>query len=152
MWSAYTRQRNRVAKEIRYSIRDYYEGLIEKNKGDPKKMWETINRVLDRDMKSTAVSSIEIDGKMLTKQPDVLEILNNHFVSGGPKLASSIEMGPNDTCLQHITRVNNEMQFKAVNKTYVLDAIDQLKNGKAPRPDSHRDFGERCKGIYCASP
>ena len=50
MWSAYSRQRHRVTKEVRHSIRDYYEGLIEKNKGDPKNMWKTINRVLDRDI------------------------------------------------------------------------------------------------------
>ena len=74
-------------------------------------------------------------GKMLTKLPDVLEMLNNHFVSVGPKLASSIETRPSDNCLQHITRVNSEMQFKTVDKTYVLTAIDQLKNGKAPGPD-----------------
>ena len=47
MRSAYTRQRNRVTKEIRYSIQNNYKGLIEKNKGDQKKMWKTINRVLD---------------------------------------------------------------------------------------------------------
>lgn len=35
--SAYTRQRNRVTKEIRYSVRDYYKGLIEKNKGIQRK-------------------------------------------------------------------------------------------------------------------
>ena len=109
MWSAYTRQRNRVTKEIRYSIQDYYKGLIDKNKGDPKKMWKTINRVLDKDIKSTTVASIEIDGKMLTKQRDLLEMLHNHFVSVGPKLASSMEARPNDNCLQHITQVNNEM-------------------------------------------
>ena len=67
MWPAYTRQWNKVTEEIRYSIRDYYEGVIEKNKGDPKKMWKTINRVLVKDIKSTVISSVEIDGKMLAK-------------------------------------------------------------------------------------
>ncbi len=43
MWPAYTKQRNQVTKEIKYSIQDYYKGLIEKNKGDSKKMWRTIN-------------------------------------------------------------------------------------------------------------
>ena len=132
MWSAFITQRGRLTKEARCSIRDYYGGLIEKNKGDPKKMWKTINRVLDKDIESTSVSSIEIDGKMLTKQHDVVEILNYHFVSVGPKLACSIETRPNDNCLQHITRVNSEMQFRTVDKTYVLAAIDHPKNGKHP--------------------
>ena len=79
-------------------------------------MWKTINGVLDKGIKSTTVSSIEIDGKILTKQRDVLEMLNYHFVSVGPKLASSIERRPNDNCLQHITRVNNEIIY-----TYTLN-------------------------------
>ena len=74
-------------------------------------MWKTFNRVLDEDIKFTTVSSIEIDGKMLKKQLDVLKMLNNHFVSVGQKLVSSIEARPNDNCLQHITPVNNEMLF-----------------------------------------
>ena len=44
MWSAYTRQRTRVTREVSHSIRDYYEGLIEKNKGDPKKVWKQSTR------------------------------------------------------------------------------------------------------------
>ena len=62
-------------------------------------------------------------------------MLNYHFVQVGQKLASSTETRPNDNCLQHITRVNSAMQFKTVNKRYVLPGIDQLKNGKAPGPD-----------------
>ena len=99
-------------------------------------MSKASNGVLDKDIKSATVSSIEIDGKMLTKQRDVLEMLNNHFVSVGPKLASSIEARPNDNCLQHIMQVNNEILFTTVDKAYVLDAINQLKKGKASGPDN----------------
>ena len=53
-------------------------------------MWITIKRVLDKDIKSTTVSNIEIDGKMFTKQRNVLEMLNNYFVSVGPKHADSV--------------------------------------------------------------
>ena len=98
-------------------------------------MWKTINRVLDKDAKSTTLSSIETDGKTLTKEHDILEALNCHFVSVGPKLARSIETRPSDNCLQHITPVNEEMQFKPVDKKYVMNAINQLKNGKTSGPD-----------------
>ena len=98
-------------------------------------MWKTINRVLDKDVKSTTLSSLEIDGTTLTKERDVLEALNCHFVSVGPKLAGSIETRPSDNCLQHITPINDEMLFRTVDKKYVMNAINQLKNGKASGPD-----------------
>ena len=115
-------------------------------------MWKTINRVLDKDAKSTTLSSIEIDGKMLTKERDVLEPLNCHFVSVGPKLARSVETRPSDNCLQHITPVSEEMLFRPVDKKYVMNAINQLKNGKASGPDKITiTFGKRRERI-CRSP
>ena len=90
---------------------------------------------LDKDAKSTTLSRIEIDGKTLTKECDMLEALSCHFVSVGPKLARSIETRPNDNCLQHITQINEEMLFKPVDKKYVMNAINQLKNGNASGSD-----------------
>ena len=75
MWSAYKRKRNQVTNEMRISIRDYYHGLIEENIGDPKKMWRTINKVLDKDVNTVSLSSLEIDGKYLTRERDVVEAM-----------------------------------------------------------------------------
>ena len=49
-------------------------------------MWKTINKVLNKDMQST-VLSINEGGKVLTKDSDMLEALNRHFVSVGTNLA-----------------------------------------------------------------
>ena len=92
MWSLYTKQRNTVTKEIRNSIQDHYTALINESNGDPEKMWKTINRVLEKDVKSTNLSAIESEGKTLTKGYDMLEALNRHFVSVGPDLAN--RLGP----------------------------------------------------------
>ena len=90
LWAAYARQRNNVTKEIRKAVEDHYKVLVEKNKGDPKKMWKTINKVLEKNVKSTALSSIENNGRTLTKECDMLEALNHHFVSVGLNLAKKI--------------------------------------------------------------
>jgi len=63
IWSAYKRKRNQVTKRIRISIRDYYNGLIEENVRDPKKMWRTINTVLDKLVETVSHSSLEVEGK-----------------------------------------------------------------------------------------
>ena len=94
-------------------------------------MWKTIYRVLDKDAKSTTLASIEIDGKTLTKERDVLEALNCHFVSVGPKLARSIETRPSDNCLQYVTPVNEEMLFKPVNKKICDECYQSAKERKS---------------------
>ena len=58
MWSFYTKQHNRVTKEIRNSIQDYSKNLINESNKDLKKMWKTINRVLKKDVKSRNLSNI----------------------------------------------------------------------------------------------
>ena len=47
-WSAYKQLRNKVTREMRNAISDYYHGLIDENIGNSKKMWKTINKVLDK--------------------------------------------------------------------------------------------------------
>ena len=67
-WSLYKQLRNKVTKEIRIAVQSHYHGLINENKDNPKKMWQTINNVLDRSSKSTMPASLDIGGKKLTKE------------------------------------------------------------------------------------
>ena len=58
MWSSNAKQRNRVTKLIRNAVQDQYKEIVKNSKGDPKKMWRTINKVLNKDMQSTVLSKI----------------------------------------------------------------------------------------------
>ena len=134
-WSVCEQLRNKVTKEIKVAVQSHYHGLINENKDNPKKMWYTINRVLEKSSKSTMPASLNIEGRKLTKEGDILEALNHHFVSVGPKLASKIEQNANDDPLKHIDSEPNTMRLIPVDDNYVPKAIKQLKNGKAPGPD-----------------
>ena len=134
IWSAYKRKRNQVTNEMHISIGDYYHGLIDENIGDPKKMWRTINKVLDKNVNTLSLSSLEIDDKYLTRERDVLEAMKNHFVSVGPKLVEKIVSKQGDNCLHYINLESNEMVFKSVDENYMANAIRKLKNGKAAGP------------------
>ena len=97
-------------------------------------MWKTINRILEKDVKSINLSAIESEGKTLTKEYDILEALNRHFVSVGPDLAKQIRSNSDDDCLKHIIPENREMLFQTVDEEYVLNAINRLEKGKHPVP------------------
>ena len=90
-------------------------------------MWQVINKVLERATPSTEISSLEAEGKTITKEKDIAEALNNHFSNIGPKLAIKLESRPDDDCLKHINVQQNEMMFAPIDETYVLNAIKQLK-------------------------
>ena len=64
-----------------------------------------------------------------------MEAVNRHFALVGPKLVEKITSKPDDDCLCYITPESNVMTFKTINKTYMHNAIKNLKNGKAASPD-----------------
>ena len=134
-WSVYKQLRNKVTKTIKVAIETHYRRLIDENKDNPKKMWKTINKVLDKSPQSTTTTSLDVDGNRITKQANIAEALNHHFVTVGPKLASKIEQQTNDDPLKYVVKQSSVMKFNPVNDTFILNSIKQLKNGKAPGPD-----------------
>ena len=79
--------------------------------------------------------TLDVEGRTITKEKDIAEALNHHFTTIGPKLASKLESRSDDDPLKHINAQQNKMMFVPADETYVLNAIKQLKNGKAPGPD-----------------
>ena len=63
LWPNYKGLRNQCTSAIRKAIQDYYHGLIEETKDDPKKVWKTINRMLNRDSAGKSISSLNVNGK-----------------------------------------------------------------------------------------
>ena len=135
IWSASQRKLNQVTKRIHTSIRDYFNGLIEENIRDPKNMWRAINKVLDKNVETVSLSSLEVEGKYLTRELDVVEAMNRHFAIVCPTLVEKITSRPDDDCLCYITPESNVMTFKNINETHMHNSIKNLKNGKAAGPD-----------------
>ena len=59
-------------------------------------MWKTINKVLDKSPQFTTTSSLDVEENRITKEANIAEARNHHFVTVGPKLASKIEQRTND--------------------------------------------------------
>ena len=98
-------------------------------------MWRTINKVLDENVETVSLSSLEAEGKYLTCERELVEAMNCHFALVGPKLAEKITTKPDDDCLCCFTPESNVMAFKTINENYMHNTIRKLKNGKAAGPD-----------------
>ena len=76
-WSVNKQLRNKVKKEIKVAVQLYYHGLVNESKDNPKKMCHTINRILERSPKSTMPASLNLEGRKLTKEEDIVEAFNH---------------------------------------------------------------------------
>ena len=100
-------------------------------------MWQAINKVLDRSSNSAIPTSLTVEGKRLSRERDLVQALNHHFVSVGQTLACQIEQNSNDDPLKHISQEESSINFTPVDCNYVRKAIQQLKHGKAPGPEKN---------------
>ena len=57
---------NLVTYRIREAVKEYYSQKISDNQGNPSKKWKTINTVLGKTSKTTAVTMVEFESKQLT--------------------------------------------------------------------------------------
>ena len=122
--------RNKVTNELRNCVQQYYHTVIEENSSDPKEMWRTINKVLNKDAPSTSFTAVNFQGQILDRPNEKAEAFNEHFVTVCPKLASSIEQRPYDNPLKYLGEINEnslKFNFKQVDARYAKKAVMGLK-------------------------
>ena len=69
---------------------------------NPKAMWKTINKVLQKNSNHTVTQNIILEGTELKSASQISEAFNKHFTTVGPKLAEKIEIQPSDDPLNPI--------------------------------------------------
>ena len=77
-------------------------------------MWRIINKVPDKNVETVSLSSLEVEGKYITSEGDVVEARNRHFAFVGPKLGE-ITLKVDDDYFCYITPQTNAMAFKTMN-------------------------------------
>ena len=122
---SYKSLRNKVTNTIRSSMRLHYQSLINENKDNPKNMWRTINKVLDKAPNSSTITQIRDGSKTVSDSKQIVNALNSHFVNVGPRLASRIEVksGDDPLCHFHNRTEDTVFQFKHINESTVLEYI-----------------------------
>ena len=68
MWPEYKGLRNRVTSELRRTVQGYYRTMIDENFNNPREMWKTINKVLNKNEGSTTPKFVMFEGQLVEKQ------------------------------------------------------------------------------------
>ena len=87
--------RNKILHLSRISKRTFYHNYFTQNVCNMKKTWEGINALISHKKGSKAISCIKRpDNSTTAEQLEIPNILNKHFASVGPQLASKIPHSP----------------------------------------------------------
>ena len=81
--TAYRHVRNVVNKQNKTLKRQYFTEKIRRCEGDMKETWKTINQLVNKRSKTTNVSSLQDDNKILTSSDEIAESMNQYFCNIG---------------------------------------------------------------------
>ena len=120
-----------------YGIRklrsDYYSKKTKESSGDIRSTWKILKEITNNANKSTSINEINIDGKVVSDGKSISDVLNDHFVSIGNKLAGEI-LDPVKTSIDYLSKtgkIDTRSSFKRIQPKQVFDILSKLKKGKA---------------------
>ena len=115
---------------------NYYKSEVEQNVGNPKAILWTINELTYRKCPSnSSISELKSGDNSFTKPAEMCEILNDHFTSVGPNLASTLPSG-NTSFDSYIKPVSTTFNLQHTSATEVLKLLGKLSPNKATGLDN----------------
>ena len=113
--------------------------LIDENSNNPKEMWKTINKVLNKNQHSTTPMFVMFEGQSIEKPNEIGEAFNNHFATIGPKLADKIENKDSDDPLKYLSNIGGSIasyfEFYTIHPNTIEREIKNLKCSKSAEYD-----------------
>ena len=137
-WTKYRHHRNKVTGLVRKAKQEYYTAMIDKNSGDSKSMWKILKDLLPR-CSTGGITSLEVNGSLVTSFSEIANIFNNFFTDVGTNLAAQIPStvrSPMDYVKSYMKEPATQFSFKPVSAKDVKKLIMNIPNGKATGLDN----------------
>ena len=80
-----------VWSHLKHTKANYYIGELNKHNNNPKEMWNTVNKLINKNSKTTNVTELKINDETISKPQDIAEAFNTFFCEVGPNLAKNYQ-------------------------------------------------------------
>ena len=119
--------KNSLRKIINLAKNYYFSTQFQKNKGDGKKTWETLDNVLHRKTSKSLPDAIQINDKLSTDKTEMADSFNTYFST----ICATSEIDNPNNVPSHEVYLNNpteaEFYFEHIDNVTVLHYINKLK-------------------------
>ena len=127
----YKAYKNKLTSIKRYSEKEYYSRLLEKNKNDIKATWKTLNKIINK-ARTTSNYPDEFkddNGSSITNSNNIVNNFNNFFVNVGPNLAKKIVNDNKASIFDYMDPPNDSsMYLTPVTEEEIIATVGQCKN------------------------
>ena len=128
---AYKRARNDLNRLIEKTKTEYFTSIINNTAKNPKEMWKTINKITNKKSKTTNITKIVVDDKVIEEPEVIVNTFNNFFNEIGITLAQKL---PESTRTpESYIKPENDSTFELQNVTEVevFGIVSALSSSKA---------------------
>ena len=88
LMNAYRQVRNKANNMNSKLKREYFTNKLNECEGDPKLTWSTVNKLINKQSKSTQIHSLKVDGTIIKDSESIANKRNDYFCSVGDKLSN----------------------------------------------------------------
>ena len=132
---AYKRTRNDLNRLIIKNTKAmYFTNTLNDCDNNPKKMWKTINKLTNKQSKTTVISEIRNDNQNLTKKHEIADALNSHFNEVASRLVNNMPQSSR-TPESYVTRPDTQFTIQNISLTKVYKLLSTIKTSKSAGHD-----------------
>ena len=130
-WNVYKKLRNKVTKQLKISETEYWKKSFKEAEG-VKSFWSLVRRVSGTDKKDIRVGPIEVNKKIICKDIEVAEAMNDYFSSIGENLTKDITSMKEINIMEHIYRITPTINSVPLQHAEQIEELcGAVKLGKA---------------------
>ena len=119
--------KNSLKRIINRAKNYYFSTQFQKNKGDGKKTWQSLDNVLHRKTSKSSPDAIQINNKLSTDKTEMADSFNTYFST----ICATSEIDNPNNVPSHDVYLNNpteaEFNFEQIDNMTVLHYINKLK-------------------------
>ena len=115
-------------KTIKISKRNYYSKVFEKQKGDPRRMWDTITSLTNGKNRSRSLpESFIIDGETVSDLQVIADGFNSYFLNVANKITEQLDQSDSTSFKSYLNEsIHSRFNFSPVNEDEVLKYLNAL--------------------------
>ena len=121
---------NRILrKSIMLAKRTYYYNVLENNKSNMKKTWQTVHTLVTNNKKPQEPTKLKIDNRISNDPKTIATEFNKYFVNVAHSLSKEIKQ-PTNLSFKNFLKTNAQktFQFNQITEERVKKAIDMINN------------------------
>ena len=125
--SKYKNYRNLYNKVLKSAKKMYFESKLESNKNEPKKLWATLNEILNRSSSKSSIDKVSVNGKLIDDAQNMANEFNSFFSEIAENILKDI---PESTAKpeDYLTDSGFNFELGQVDPSEIIEIVKSLKS------------------------